>query len=308
MSVKDLIVLGTSSQQPTRHRSHGGYLFRWNNEGLLFDPGEGIQRQFIYANVAPPVVTRMFISHFHGDHCLGVGSMLMRLNLDKVEHPIHCYYPANGKKYFDRLRYGTIYHETIKVIEHPVEYPGGVIHADDTFTIEAKFLDHGVENVGWRISEKDSIRFNKDKLKSLGVAGPIVKTLETQGMVIVDGKKIMLEDVSSVKKGDAIAVVLDTRPCPEALALAQNTRLFLCESTYLSSERDLALRYKHMTAEEAALLAKEANAHTLILSHFSARYPDDLAFEEEARKVFKNSYAAHDLQRFNFRDQRTDNL
>lgn len=303
MSVKDLIILGTSSQQPTRHRSHGGYLFRWNNEGLLFDPGEGIQRQFIYANVAPPVISRMFISHFHGDHCLGVGSMLMRLNLDKVEHPIHCYYPASGKKYFDRLRYGTIYHETIKVIEHPVEYPGGRIHEDDTFSIEARFLDHGVENIGWRVVEHDSVKFDKEKLKSFGVSGPVVKTLETQGSIIIDGRKVLLEEVSSIRKGDAIAVVLDTRPCQEALTIAKEARLLLCESTYLSTEHDLALRYKHMTAEEAAHLAQEANVHTLILSHFSARYPDNAAFEEEARKIFKNSFAAHDLQRFSFRDQ-----
>ncbi len=104
MSVKDLTILGCSSQQPTRKRNHGAYLLRWNGEGLLFDPGEGTQRQFIFANIAPTVVTRIFVSHFHGDHCLGLGSMLMRLNLDKVQHPIHCYYPASGKVYFDRLR------------------------------------------------------------------------------------------------------------------------------------------------------------------------------------------------------------
>ena len=108
MTVRDLIILGCSSQQPTRKRNQGAYLLRWNEEGFLFDPGEGTQRQFIFADVAPPTVTRIFVSHFHGDHCLGLGSMLMRLNLDKVTHPIHCYYPASGKVYFDRLRYGTI--------------------------------------------------------------------------------------------------------------------------------------------------------------------------------------------------------
>ena len=132
MSVRDLIILGTSSQQPTRKRNHGAYLFRWNDEGLLFDPGEGTQRQFIFANVAPPCVTRIFVSHFHGDHCLGLGSMLMRLNLDKVTHPIHVYYPASGKKYFDRLRYGTAYHEAITVVEHPVS-EAGLVEDDGKF-------------------------------------------------------------------------------------------------------------------------------------------------------------------------------
>src|SRR3990172_6561517 len=120
MSTRELVILGCSSQQPTRFRNHGAYLLRWNEEGLLFDPGEGTQRQFIFADIAPPVVTRILISHFHGDHCLGLGSMFMRLNLDKITHPIHCYYPASGKRYFDRLRYGTSYHELIQVVEHPV--------------------------------------------------------------------------------------------------------------------------------------------------------------------------------------------
>lgn len=304
LSVKDLIVLGTSSQQPTRRRNHGGYLFRWNNEGLLFDPGEGTQRQFIFADVAPPVVTRMFISHFHGDHCLGVGSMLMRLNLDKVVHPIHCYYPASGKRYFDRLRYGTAYHETISVVEHPVERPGGIVHDDGHFRVEARFLDHGIDNVGWRITEPDSIRFEKEKLKSAHISGPMVKTLERQGWIIVDERRVSLNEVAYVRRGDSIAVIIDTRPCQAALELANNARMVVCESTYLSSEEDLAVCYKHMTAAEAAKLAKDAQAHTLILTHFSARYTDSSVFEQEARPIFPNTIAANDLDRFSFRDQR----
>lgn len=304
MSVKDLIVLGTSSQQPTRRRNHGAYLFRWNNEGLLFDPGEGTQRQFIFADVAPPVVTRMFISHFHGDHCLGVGSMLMRLNLDKVTHPIHCYYPASGKKYFDRLRYGTAYYEAINVIEHPIERPGGIVHEDDHFRIEARFLDHGIDNVGWRVTEPDRLQYEKEKLQAAGIVGPMVKTLESQGWILVDGQRITLDTVSHIRRGDSIAVIIDTRPCQEALELAHNARMVLCESTYLSSEEELALGYKHMTAAEAARLAKDAHAHTLILTHFSARYADSMAFEREAREIFPNTTAANDLDRFSFRDQR----
>src|SRR4029077_21175001 len=176
MSARDLIILGCSSQQPTRYRNHGAYLFRWNDEGLLFDPGEGTQRQFIFADIAPTVITRIFISHFHGDHCLGLGSILMRLNLDKVPHIIHCYYPASGKKYFDRLRYGTIYHEMIKVIEHPVSQ-AGLVEDDGRFRIEAAFLEHGVENIGWRITEPNTRKFDNEKLALHGIRGPLVKEL-----------------------------------------------------------------------------------------------------------------------------------
>lgn len=299
MTVRDLVILGTSSQQPTRQRNHGAYLFRWNNEGLLFDPGEGTQRQFIFANVAPTFVTRIFISHFHGDHCLGVGSMLMRLNLDKVEHPIHCYFPASGKKYFDRLRYGTIYHENITVIEHPIEEEG-VVHEDENFRIEASFLDHGIENLGWRITEPASRKFSKELLKEHGVQGADVKRLEKEGSILIGEKRVLLDEVSTIHSGESIAVVIDTRPCQAAQELAYRTRLLLCESTYLATEHDLAVRNRHMTALEAAALAKAAQAEGLILTHFSARYLDTALFEKEARLLFPNTYAAHDLQRFSF--------
>ncbi len=159
MSVRDLTILGSSAQQHTRKRNHGGYLLRWNGEGFLFDPGEGTQRQFIFADIPPTVVTRIFISHFHGDHCLGLGSMIMRLNLDKVKHEIHCYYPASGKTYFDRLRYATIYRENITIVEHPVG-KDGVVEEGDNFTITAAFLDHGVETVAWRITEPSRRKYD----------------------------------------------------------------------------------------------------------------------------------------------------
>lgn len=299
MSVRDLIILGCSSQQPTRFRNHGAYLFRWNDEGLLFDPGEGTQRQFIYANVAPPVVTRIFVSHFHGDHCLGLGSILMRLNLDKVTHPIHCYYPASGKKYFDRLRYGTIYHETINVIEHPV-YEAGLVQDDGKFRIEATFLEHGLDNIGWRITEPNTRKFDKEKLLFHGVRGPLVKELEEKGILTINGNSVKLEDVSHVRPGDSIAVVIDTRYCKNAVNIAKNARMLLCESTYQEEHADLAYKHFHLTAKQAATIAKEANVEELILTHFSARYQFTSGFEDEARLVFPNTHAADDLRVFPF--------
>lgn len=299
MTVRDLIILGTSSQQPTRNRNHGAYLIRWNEEGFLFDPGEGTQRQFIFANVAPPVVNRIFISHFHGDHCLGLGSMLMRLNLDKVTHPIHCYYPASGKKYFDRLRYGTMYHETIQVIEHPVQ-ESGLVHDDGNFRIDAAFLNHGVDNIGWRITEADTRKFDKEKLKAFGVVREMVTEIQEKGFVVVGDKKVVLDDVSMVRPGDVFAVVIDTRMCPQALEIAKNARILLCESTYLEEHKDLAHEHYHLTAKQAALIAKEAGAKQLILTHYSARYLKAVEFELEAKTVFANSYAAEDLMVFPF--------
>ncbi len=299
MTVRDLTILGCSSQQPTRFRNHGAYLLRWNNEGLLFDPGEGTQRQFIFANIAPTVVNRVFISHFHGDHCLGVGSILMRLNLDNVTHPIHCYYPASGKKYFDRLRYGSIYHERIKVVEHPVSQ-AGLVEDDGNFRIEATFLEHGVENIGWRITEPSTIKFDNEKLAEYGVKGPLVKELQEKGSLVIQGKTISLEQVSWVREGDSFAIVIDTLPCQNAIDIARNASLFLCESTYLEEHAELARLHNHLTAKQAALIAKEAGAKELILTHFSARYQNLKTFEQEARTIFPNTYVADDLITFPF--------
>ncbi|NGX50850.1 MAG: Ribonuclease BN [Chlamydiae bacterium] len=299
MSVRDLIILGCSSQQPTRLRNHGAYLLRWNQEGFLFDPGEGTQRQFIFADTTPTCITRIFVSHFHGDHCLGLGSMLMRLNLDRITHPVHCYYPASGKVYFDRLRYGTIHHDHIEVIEHPISEPG-VVHEDDSFTIEAHYLDHNVDNLGWRIKEADTIKFDREKLKAAGVKGVMVKELEEKGVVTIDGKSIKLEEVSWVREGDVFSIVIDTKYCQNAVDLARGAKLFLCESTYLEEHKQLAFDHDHMTAKQAAQIAKEAGAEKLILTHFSARYRDLLPFVEEAKTLFPNVDAADDFKRFPF--------
>lgn len=299
MSLRDLVILGCSSQQPTRFRNHGAYLLRWNEEGFLFDPGEGTQRQFIFADIAPPVVTRIFISHFHGDHCLGFGSMLMRLNLDKVKHTIHCYYPASGKKFFDRLRYCCMYRENIRVEEHPVKQEG-VVEDDGKFRIEARFLDHGVENIGWRITEADTIKFDKQALKNAGIDGPKVRILEQDGKIQIGDRWVLLDEVSHVRKGDAFAFVVDTRPCPSALDLAKGAKMLVCESTYLDQERDLAREYMHMTAKQAAELAKAAGVEILVLTHFSARYRDPEELGKEARLTFSNTFVAEDLKRIPF--------
>ena len=300
MSVRDLIILGCSSQHPTRNRNHGAYLLRWNNEGFLFDPGEGTQRQFIFAEVAPTTITRIFISHFHGDHCLGLPSILMRLNLDKVTHPIHVYYPASGKKYFDRLRHGTIYHEIINVVEHPVS-KAGVVEDDGKFKIEAEFLEHGVENIGWRITEADTRKFDDQKLKDAGIRGPAVRELIQNGSITIDDKEIKLDDVSWIRKGDSFAVVIDTRYCQKAIDIAKGAKMLLCESTYQEEHAELARKYHHLTAKEAATIAKKAGAEQLILTHFSARYINGKQYVKEAREIFPNTHLAEDFKRFDFK-------
>jgi ribonuclease Z len=152
MSARELVVLGTASQVPTRYRNHNGYLLRWDDEGFLFDPGEGTQRQMIYAEVAATAVTRVCITHFHGDHCLGLAGVSQRISLDGAPHLVHAYYPASGQVFYERLRHASIYHDVGRWQEHPI-VADGVIEDAPAFTLSVRALDHGVECFGYRLQE-----------------------------------------------------------------------------------------------------------------------------------------------------------
>ncbi len=296
MSVRELVVLGTSSQVPTRYRNHNGYLLRWDEEGLLFDPGEGTQRQMIYAEVTATSITKVLITHFHGDHCLGFAGISQRLSLDRVPHPIDVYFPKSGHVFYDRLRRASIYHACATLRPNPIA-KAGVIHESKKITIHAEKLDHGVDTFGYRLQEKDRVSMLPEKLRELGLAGPRVGELQRKGSIEHEGRTITLDDVSVPKPGQSVAFVMDTRVCDGAFELAKDVDLLICESTYLSTESREAHDHGHMTAAQAATIAKEAGAKKLVLTHFSQRYPSVEPFLAEARPIFENVVAAKDGKR-----------
>lgn len=296
MSVRELVVLGTSSQVPTRYRNHNGYLLRWDEEGLLFDPGEGTQRQMIYAEVTATSITKVLITHFHGDHCLGFAGISQRLSLDRVPHPVDIYFPASGQVFYDRLRRASIYHSVATLRGNPIR-EAGIIHEDKKIIITAEKLDHGVDTFGYRLQEKDRVTMHPEKLRELGVVGPAIGELQRQGSLEVDGKTIRLEDVSTPKPGQSVAFVMDTRVCDAAYELAKDVDLLICESTYLKTESREAHDHGHMTATQAATIARESGAKKLVLTHFSQRYPSVEPFVAEARPIFENVVAAKDGKR-----------
>lgn len=298
MSLREFVALGTSSQVPTRFRNHNGYLLRWDGHGFLFDPGEGTQRQFILAEVAVPEVRRIFITHFHGDHALGLAGIVQRLSLDRVPHPVEIFYPKSGEAYYNRLVRSTIYHRVVELVPRPVSGGGGVVAEDETFVIEAHPLKHSVDTYGYRIKERDSIRFDKDALAKSGLRGPDIGKLQREGQFETEDGLIKLEDVTSPKRGAAFAFVMDTRPCPGALELVREADMAVIESTYLDEHRILAREHKHLTAREAATIATEGKVRgTLVLTHFSQRYPSTKPFVKEAQTVFPNVKALRDLDR-----------
>ncbi len=297
MSERELVVLGTSSQAPTRHRNHNGYLLRWDGHGILFDPGEGTQRQFTLAGVSAATTTRICITHFHGDHCLGLPGMIMRLALDQGHLPVPIHYPASGEEYFRRLRLATAGQEFVAVDPEPV-LADGVFHDGDAFTLRAARLAHRVDAIGYRLDEPDGRRMLPDRLRERGIVGPAVGRLQRDGVMEVDGRTVTVEEVSEHRPGQTFAFVMDTAWCDAADTLAADADLLVCESTFLAAEADQAARYGHLTAVEAGRLAAEAGVRRLVLSHFSARYPDVTPFGDEAAREYDGEIVlAEDLQR-----------
>jgi ribonuclease Z len=286
MSARELIVLGTSSQVPTRYRNHNGYLLRWDDEGMLFDPGEGTQRQMIYAEVTVTQITRLLVTHFHGDHCLGLAGLHQRISLDRVPHEIDVHYPASGQVFYERLRHASIYHDVGRIAPRPIRGEG-VIHEGPKLSIHARRLDHGVETFGYRVQELDGRTMLPDRLAAAGVAGPAIKELMRSGSIdMPDGRRVALDDVSLFKPGQSFAIVMDTRMCDSAIELSRGVDLLLCEATYLSSEEREARAHGHLTAQQAGIIAREAGVRRLVLTHFSQRYGSTKPFVEEARSVW----------------------
>jgi ribonuclease Z len=298
MPARELVVLGTASQAPTRHRNHNGYLLRWDAEGVLFDPGEGTQRQLLLAGVASSAITRICVTHFHGDHCLGLPGVLQRLSLDQVAHPVDVWYPAAGQEFYDRLRRCALYNDTVEVRPHPVHRGGILDPGPEPFSLVGAHLDHRTETIGYRIVESDGRRMLSDRLEAAGITGPDVGRLQREGsLVTADGRRVTLEEMSEPRRGQVFAFIMDTRLCDAAFALADGADLVVCESTFLERDAGLAEAYGHLTAAQAARVAAEAGARRLVLTHFSQRYPDDAEFAAEAGAVFADVVVARDLDR-----------
>ncbi|WP_411105439.1 ribonuclease Z [Streptomyces sp. cmx-4-9] len=278
MSVREFVVLGTASQVPTRHRNHNGYLLRWDGEGILFDPGEGTQRQMLRAGVAAHDINRICITHFHGDHSLGLAGVIQRINLDRVPHPVTAHYPASGQKFFDRLRHATAYRETVALREEPVAGDGPLVQGDP-YTLEARLLSHPVESFGYRLTEPDGRRMLPELLAQHGIKGPDVAALLREGVL----RGVTLDEVSEVRRGQRFAFVMDTRLCPGVDALAEGCDLLVIESTFLDEDEQLARDHGHLTAGQAGRVARDAGVRHLVLTHFSQRYPDPAQFARQAR-------------------------
>ncbi len=299
MSSRELVVLGTASQAPTRYRAHNSFVLRWDDQLILFDPGEGTQRQFIFAGLSVARLTAICITHFHGDHSLGLSGVIQRRALDsrsgtRTLPPLPVYFPADGVEYFERLRTSSIFHDTSKVVPKPIAVAGPV-GSIGPLTLSAAPLDHRVTTLGYRLREADGLRVDQAALDRHGITGPDVGRLLDTGSIETDRGVVSVAEVTLPRPGQSFAFIMDTAPCASAVELARGVDLMVAESTYLESEADLAADYRHLTAGQAATMAVEAGARRLVLGHFSSRYTDNAGFAAEAGAIHPDVVVAEDL-------------
>ena len=293
---RELAVLGTASQVPTRHRNHNGYLLRFDDEVILFDPGEGTQRQMLMAGLAVTPITRICITHFHGDHSLGLPGILQRISLDKVPHPVAVHYPAAGQEYYDRLRHATSYWDNADIV--PVPASGAAFEAEISVgRLTALPLWHSLPTYGYRLVEPEGRRMVPDLLAAHGIAGPDVGELQRAGRL----GDVTLAQVSTIRPGQSFAFVMDTGLCDNVYALAEGVDMLVIESTFLTEDATMAEMVGHLTAAQAGAVARESGVRVLVLTHFSQRYQDASRFLAEARTQFSGEIVvAEDLMRVPF--------
>jgi ribonuclease Z len=271
-----VILLGTGAALPTPERRTSGTALLYEGEMLLFDCGEGTQLQLRKAGLRHGRLSRIFITHMHGDHVIGLMGLLMTMELSGRERPIELYGPAPLADYVTAsaqllstgFRYPIVFHEA-----HP-----GTICQTETYTIECLPLSHRILTYGYTLQECDKAgTFDVARAEALGIPkGPLYGRLQKgQSVTLPDGRTVHSREVlGPPKRGRRIGYCLDTRPCPEAALLARDADLLLYDSTLAPGAEQEAAEKGHSTSRQAAVLAKEAGVKRLLLTHISARYPD----------------------------------
>ncbi len=293
-----LLFLGTSSMVPTKERNQSSVLISYKDDSILVDCGEGTQRQLKIAGIKLTKITKILISHWHGDHVLGLPGLIQSMAASDYNNVLKIYGPKNTKEFFKNMFKVFIFDRKIDIkIE---EIKDKVFFENEDFILKALPLEHGIETLGYSFIEKDRRKIEMGKIKKFGLKqGPVIGKLQEGKSILFKGKKIKPDDVSTIIKGKKITIINDTSPCKNADLLAKDSDLLVCEATYTSALEEKSQEYGHMTAKQAAELANRCNTKKLILTHFSARYKNTLELEEEASNYFDNVICADDFMKIN---------
>ncbi|HKU33838.1 MAG TPA: ribonuclease Z [Candidatus Nitrosotalea sp.] len=291
-----LVFLGTSAAQPTAERGMTCICLVLDKEILMFDAGEGAQIAFQKAKLGWNKKIRIFVTHLHGDHCVGILGLLQTMSLQNRTESVDIFGPQGIDEFLAAnlkiLNFGLTFPVRVMRIKE------GLVYDDPAYTIHVCEAEHSIPAYSYLFTEKDKPgKFYPEKARNLGVAeGKLWHELQQGNEVKIGDKTVKPSDVMGEKrKGRKIGISGDTRPTSKLEEFFKDCDYMTFDSTYSDSLRDKAKENYHSTAKEAAELAKKANVSNLILTHFSARYDDAEELVKEAKTIHGSVTAAKDL-------------
>ena len=285
--------LGTAAMVPTKERNHPSLLLEHEGVGILFDVGEGTQRQLRIAGIPPTRIHIICLSHWHGDHALGLMGLLQTMAASNTTHEVTLIGPVGSSEKLDLLErvYPARFSFSLRVVEaseDSVRFSG--------FSIRTLPLDHPVPNIGFQVVEDDTRLIRTDLLEEKGIPdGPWLGKLQRGqdaewGDVLLD-----VDSYTKLRRGRRVSYVTDSGLVSNAIEIARDADLLVCESTFASEHTDKSVDYDHMTSEMAAQIAQRADVRRLLLTHVSQRYSDVSVLRDEARAIFPESDVAFDF-------------
>ena len=290
-----IVFLGTSSALPTRERGLSCTCIVREGQVLMFDAGEGAQTAYLKARLGWNRPMKIFITHMHGDHCIGLLGLLQSMSMRGRTKPLEIYGPMGVDEFVSAnvriLRFGLAFPIMIRAVEEGEMLDGG------SYAVSACRSAHAIESYAYRLQEKPKRRFSREKAMALGVPeGRLWGRLQRGEDVKAGGRVVKPDDVmGEPQRGKGIGISGDTRPTDELKSFFSECDWLVFDSTFADSLKQQALAKFHSTAREAAVLARDAGAVHLILTHFSARYDDVQQLVDEARSVHGSVLAAKDL-------------
>ncbi|MGQ9565344.1 MAG: ribonuclease Z [Candidatus Bathyarchaeales archaeon] len=297
-----VIFLGTAGSVPTTQRALPAVVVKRNGELLIFDCGEGVQRQMVKARVGFHKKTKIFVTHMHGDHVLGLPGLVQTMSLLDRRKELEVFGPVGIKAFLEAIRQTVQFTQTFPISIREIS-EAGIACEEKEYTVEAVHTNHAISSLAYAFVEKPRPgRFSIEKAQKSGVPeGPLWSRLQHGETVrLPNGKTVKPSDVlGKPRRGRKIVYTGDTRPTKALVKLARDADLLIHDSTFDDKLAERAKEDGHSTPKDAATIAKQARVKRLVLTHISARYKTPDLLLSQARKIFKHVDVAEDFMRIN---------